>query len=315
MTTRILNIRIKQFIRAILQIGILRAIFLLILSVLILFYVFSNISENKNTEIIIGAYSLILLSIHVKRKDKTFLSIHSEKPRKIFFVEYFTLSVPLIILLVYFGQIIYAAMLTIFISIIPFIEINIKKTGLNTVFQKLIPDDNFEWKSGVRKNFFILVFIWFTGILTSFYVASVPVIIFIFGIIISGFYETPESLPVLSAKELNEKRFLIDKITNHIKLFSILIIPLIVLFIIFNPEYYYIPLIEYLIISCFLVYTILLKYAFYRPDKKSEAVRIFTMAGIAGIFIPVLTPLILLLAIKFMFSALSNLKLYLHDFN
>ena len=179
----------------------------------------------------------------------------------------------------------------------------------------MIPDDNFEWKAGIRKNLFFFLGIWLIGMATSFFIASVPIAIFILGVIVLNFYEKPEPVQILLANELNTKKFLINKIQNHLIVFAITIVPLILLFIIFNPQYYYIPLIEFTIFSILLVYTILLKYAFYRPKNKSGATQIFSMIGIISIFIPFFIPIVLILSIKFLIQATNNLKFYLNDFN
>jgi len=315
MIAKILKIRIKQLSRIIHQIGIFRTLFLsVLLSFTVLFLFLATLSKS-NIEIITAAYLLLILIIHLKRKDKFFLNFYSDNPQRIFFVEYFLLSLPLILSLIYSRLWYYLIISTTLLIIISFLKINIKKSSANTIFQKFIPDDNFEWKSGIRKNLIFIILIWFAGITTSFYIASVPIAIFILGITVLGFYETPEPLQILIANELNVRKFLSKKIKNHLAIFSVLLVPLALLFTIFNTEYYYIVLIEYVILSFLLVYTILLKYAFYQPNIKSGTIQIFTMIGIIGIFIPVFIPVILLLSIKFLFQAFNNLKFYLNDFN
>jgi hypothetical protein len=313
--TGILNIRIKQLIRIILQIGIIRTIFLLGLFVFILLYIFITLSEKSNQEFIVGVYVLLLLSIQIKRKDKVFLNIYTKVPQSIFLFEYILLSLPILIPLIYYGLWIYLLFFIICLIIIPFLKISIKKSSVNSVFQRIIPNENFEWKSGIRKNLVPFIGIWFIGLSMSFFVASVPIVIFVLGMIVLNFYEKPEPLQILLADELGVKRFLIKKIKKHLILFFILIIPLILSFLIFNLEYYYIPLIEYVMFSILLIYTILLKYAFYQPNNKSGAMQIFTMIGVISLFIPVFIPLILFLSMKFAFQASNNLNFFLNDFN
>ena len=315
MIAEILNIRIKQLFRIILQIGIIRAIFLLGLLSFLFLYVFITLSEKSNQEFIVGAYVLLLLTIQIKRKDKVFLNIYAKVPQSIFQFEYFLLSLPILIPLIYYGLWTYLLLFTICLIAIPFLRISIKQSSINSVFQRIIPDENFEWKSGIRKTLITFIGIWLIGLSTSFFVASVPIAIFVLGVIILNFYEKSEPLQILLADELNVKRFLIKKIKNHLLLFSVLIIPLILPFIVFNLEYYYIPLIEYAIFSILLIYTILLKYAFYQPNSKSGAMQIYTMIGVVSLFIPVLIPVVLLLSIKFAFQASNKLNFYLNDFN
>ena len=316
MVTEIIHIRIKQIIRILFQIGIFRVIFLFALLAFALFYLFNVLSEKSSGMLIIlGGYALLILLIHIKRKDKIFLNIYAKRTQSIFFVEYLLFSFPLIIPLIYYGLWIYLSFFILCLFLISFLNIEIKKSSINSIFQRVIPDSIFEWKAGIRKYLIPFVVIWFVGFLTSFFVASVPIVIVILGIMILNFYELNEPLQILLADELNAKRFLIKKIKNHLLLFSILIMPLALLFVIFNHEYYYILLIEYVIFSVLISYTILLKYAFYQPNIKSGAMQIFTTIGVISLFIPVFIPLILILSIKFLFQASNNLKFYLYDFN
>lgn len=315
MIVKILNIRIKQIARIASQIGIFRTIFLFGFIASFLSILFIKTEGNKYEELMIGIFSLSILFIHLKRKDKEFLEINALKPQRILLTEYVIISAPLIISLLYRGLWNYLIIYLFTLTLISFLKIIPKKSSLNTVFQKLIPDENFEWKSGIRKYLLLFIVIWPVGLFTSFFVASVPIAIFILGAVVLSFYEKPESLQMLIAGELNTKRFLMKKVKSQLLYFSILILPLVLSFIIFHPRYYYIPLLEYLIFIILIIYTILLKYAFYQPANKSGAIQIFTMIGSFCLFIPVFIPVILLLSIKFLFQASHKLKFYLNDFN
>ncbi len=263
----------------------------------------------------IGSFVLSILIIHLKRKDKEFLEIYAPKPQGVFIVEYVILSVPLILSLLYKRSWSYLFIYLLILTLISLLKITPKKSSLNTIFQKWIPDENFEWKAEIRRYLIFFLVIWFAGLLTSFFVASVPITIFILGSVVLGFYKKSEPLQILIAGELNTRQFLIRKIKSQLFSFSILIIPLVLAFVIFHPHYYYIAFIEYAVFMILFIYTILLKYAFYRPDKESGAIQTFMIIGAFCLFVPVLIPLILLLSIKFLFQASHKLKFYLNDYN
>ena len=315
MILKILTIRLKQLSRIIAELGIFRAIFLFGLICFGLLAMFLKLDEESYQEIIVGVIALSILSVHLKRKDKQFIKIHTPKPYAIFLTEYILLSLPLLIALIYYELWVFVLAYFLFLIAIPFIRISAKASSINSGLQKIIPDSNFEWKAGIRKNLILFVGVWFFGLITSFFVASVPIAIFILGVMVLSFYEKSESIQVLLANELSSGKFLAGKIRNHLIIFAVTIAPLFLSFIIFNPQYYYIPLIEFLIFVTLLVYTILLKYAFYQPHNKSGATGIFSMIGIICIFIPVFIPVVLLLSIKFLFQAVNNLNFYLNDFS
>lgn len=315
MIFEILNIRVKQLFRIIIQIGIFRAIFLLGILSLFLLYIFIILSEKTYQIYLIGVFITLLLAIQIKRKDKVFLNIYAKKPQIIFLIEYLILSIPLIIPLIYYDLWTWLFLFLLSLPLIPFLNLNIKHNSINSVFQRIIPNDNFEWKAGMRKNIILLISLWIIGLITSFYFMSVPIIIFVLGVIILNFYEKPEPLQILLAQELNTKMFLRKKIINHLIVFYSMITPLILLSVAFNPEYYYILLIEFFAFSFLLIYTILLKYAFYKPNIKSGATQIFTNIGVIGLVIPIFIPLIIILSIRFLFKASNNLNFYLNDYN
>lgn len=315
MIQAIIKIRIKQISRAIISLGMLRTIFLSGLIIFLFIGMFVQMSKVPNNKVLTGALLLIILIIHSKRTDKSFLKIISVDYKMIYLTEYLLLSIPLIICQIYYHQWLILSLTFILIYVITILDFKKRQNSVNTKIQRLIPNNCFEWKAGVRKNIIFIVLIWTIGISASFFVGSVPIAIFILGITILNFYEKGEPLQMLIARELNAKKLLGKKIKDQIFLFSVIVIPLIIVFIIFHPENWYIPLGEYLLFLFLLTYVVLLKYAFFEPNKKSEATQFFSAIGVISIFIPFLIPVVLILALRFYFKSLSNLNFYLNDFN
>ncbi len=315
MLKEILKIRLKQLARAAAEIGFFRLIFLLGLAAYLVFAVYTKLQDPFYKDLITGVFAFIIFSLHIKRKDKTFLNLYSPQAQIIFFVEYFLLSLPLLILLAYNQSWTHFVFIIAFLLILPFLRIPFKKYSINTWFQKQIPDSNFEWKAGIRKNVILFLGVWFIAIFTSFFIGSIPIAIFILGILVMSFYENNESLPMLLAKEQSPKTFLKRKIWSHLLIYLAVMIPLLLSFIIFHLEYYYIPLLEIMIFSILIVYNILLKYAFYSPNEKAGGTQIFSAIGSISVFVPFVLIIVFVLGIKFLFQALHNLKFYLHDFH
>ena len=195
------------------------------------------------------------------------------------------------------------------------LEINTKFSSLNTKLQALIPADSFEWKAGVRRYLYIIVPVWCISIITSFFVASVPVAIFILGVLVLNFFETSESYQILMSYELNSKHLLQLKLKRQLQLFSFVALPLIGMFLIFHYDKWYIAVAEYIIFCILYVYIIMLKYSFYEPNKKSKATQLYSFVGVLGCIIPVLIPVVLLLATWFYYKSINNLNFYLDDYN
>jgi len=311
-----IKIRFKQFYRWTIEMGLIRLIFLIGLLGFIAFILFKQTSKIPNAYYVSGAFLLMVILIHIKRQDKIFLKIHFINYKLIYLAEYLLLIIPVIVSLIYHFQWIIAV--SILCAIGAIVNIDIKKPkqrNLNTKLQQLIPYDCFEWKAGIRKTLFLIITFWMIGLSTSFFIGSVPIVIFILGILPLGFYEKGEPLQMVLAYEMGSNKFLFHKIKMQTILFSVLSIPLMVGFMIFHFERWYIPIAEYFIFISLHTYVILAKYAFYEPNKKSGALQLFGIIGVMGTIIPVLIPVVWLLSIRFYFKSRKNLNFYLNDYN
>lgn len=310
-----LKIRFKQLLRALIGIGIFRLFVLLAILFFIVISLSFQVSKEPNVYILSFVFFVIILSIHLKREDKLFLKTHFNQYKKLYFIEYFFLSTPLFIMLIIHHRWLTALSYFPFLFLIPQINISAKQISYNTKVQRLIPDNCFEWKGGVRKNLLSISLIWLIGFGTSFFVGSVPAVLFILGLFSLSFYEKGESLQMLLAWEMGTKQFLLIKIKNQIQLFSVLSFPLIIVFILFHPGNWYIPVAEFVLLLLFQIYIIVLKYAFYKPNMKSGGAQMFSAFGAISIFMPFFIPLVWVLTIWFWFKSLATLNIYFDDDN
>ena len=310
-----INIRFKQIFRSLEGLGLIRAIFLIGLLGFIGFVLFIQTALTPNSSYTVGFYLVIITLIQVKRPDKRFTEINFNNFKLIFLIEYLLLMFPLFICLIYHSQWIQVISVVVFTLLIVNLDIKLKRKSLNTSIQKLIPSDCFEWKGGVRNTLILIVPLWIIGLGTSFFVGSVPVVIFILGILPLSFYEKGEPIQMILSYEMGTNRFILHKIRMQLALFTILTIPLIIAFISFHPDIWYIPIAEYFIFISSHIYVILTKYAFYQPNNKTSSAQVFGAIGALGLIIPVFIPLIWLLSIRFYFKSRENLNFYLNDYN
>jgi len=310
-----IKIRYKQFYRGIRGLGLTRIVFLTGLFGFAAFSMFVYTSQVPNVYLTSSVYLLIIAIIHLNRQDKLFLKSHFINYKLVYLIEYILLSIPILVSLIYHKQLIAFTIVLLAIGLI--VNLNIKpiKSNLNTKFQQLIPNDSFEWKAGIRKILFLIMPLWIIGFFTSFYIGSVPIVIFILGIIPLSFYEKCEPIQMILSFEMNTQKFLFHKIKLQTVLFSVITIPLLIVFIIFHTEIWYIPIAEYLLFISLHVYIILTKYSFYEPNKKPGGSQIFGAIGATGTIIPVFIPVVWLLSIRFYYKASKKLNFYLNDYN
>lgn len=315
MISALFKIRLKQIQRAILEIGFLRIILLILLFGFAVIYMYVLSSKLQNSVYVTSFMIFVVVLIQTRRQDKKFSRIHFKHFRLTFFIEYIFLSIPLFICLAIHSHLIVIYVLFFLLFGITWINIKPKNQNLNTAIQKWIPENCFEWKAGIRKTLFWIVPLWIIGFATSFYIGSVPITIFILGITFLSFYENGEPYQMILSFELSSNQFLLLKLKAQVAIFSIVVLPLVALFIIFHPELWYIPVAEYLVFISLLSYTILVKYAYYEPNSRSAAAQTFVAIGALGAIIPVFLPIVWLMSGRFYFKSVDKLNFYLNDYN
>jgi hypothetical protein len=310
-----INLHFQQLKRVLISLGLFRFVFVLAVFVLACLALFAVLKTGQNLEMATGAITLLILAIQVQRTDITFLKIQFHHYRKILFIEYLILSIPLTGFLIFFLRWELIMILFAAIILIPFIEIKWSGRFRNSAFQNRLPDDAFEWKAGVRKNLWIILLIFFAGLGFSFLTGAVPLAVFALGVFPLKFYERGEPAQMLIVLERNASGLILKKFKIHLLIFSCITAPLIFAFLIFHFELWYIVLAEYVLFLSLHFYFIVIKYAFYVPNEKPAAVEVFTAIGTVGVIIPVLLPIVWVLTVWMFFRAKRNLKPYLHDFD
>jgi len=281
-----------------------------------MFFVFLYLQTSKfpNAMYASTIALLLILMLHTKREDKLFLKINFSSHKWIYFIEYLFVSLGLIAFLLIhnFWDI---ALLTIAVlGIISQLDLKINRTSYNTRIQKWIPDECFEWKSGVRNLFPIILIIWLFGLIFSFFVGSVPIALFILGIISLNFLEKGEPYQMITAFEKDPNKFLSLKIKQQLAILTVISAPMIIVFQFFHFHLWYVPFIVYIVFCILQVYAILVKYSFYEPNSKSAAAQIFIGIGFVSFMLPVFAPLIILLSLRFYLKAKHNLSYFLNDY-
>ncbi|MFA5417891.1 MAG: hypothetical protein WC341_05480 [Bacteroidales bacterium] len=315
MIAAFLNIRIKQFNRAMSGLGLFRVVFLLGLLGFAGFVIFMLSSEETNSYYVSGGLVLILITLQLNRRDQAFLKTHFDTYKRLFLVEYALIAFPIALVLSIHSQWIPLLLLVASTGIITQLDYKPKQRSTNSLLQRLIPPASFEWKSGIRRSLFFIVPLWFIGLGTSFFTGSVPIVVFILGIIPISFYENGEPIQMITVYEKNTHQFLWLKIKLQLQVFSAITLPLIGAFIIFHIEYWYIPVIEYLVFISLHIFLILTKYTFYQPNSKSAAASIFGAIGAIASIMAIFLPIVWLLSIRFYLKSVKNLNFYLDDYN
>jgi hypothetical protein len=308
-------LRLQQIFRMTSEVGIFRFLILLAVLVLVITGLVNAALQPDYQSAMVFMYALAILGIHSRRRDKLFIRIHFDYPFSVFFTEYVFLSLPLIAPLIFTNAYFHTIGFLALLSIIVYFNFDRTRQHLNTKLQSLIPAAAFEWKAGIRKSFWLFCIIWSIGLMFSFSDFMAPVSMVLTGLIVFSFYETGEPLDMLMVFELKPAKLIAYKIALHTAILFCCNLPLMLLFWLFHPSIWFIPVVIMLLIIFGHVYLILLKYAFYTPMEKPAGSDLLIAMGFTGMIVPVFMPVVMLLSIRFYFKAINNLKQYLDDFD
>lgn len=307
--------RVKQLYRELSGVGLIRVLFLLALGVLAcLFLVRAAQSVQNAIYITLGIFTG-LASLHFKRNDLKFMIINFKNYKHIILAEYLVFLIPVFALLVYNHQPLPIVILLFLTTLLTTLNWRPKKqTGFQWIVQH-IPNQSFEWKAGLRQSAAFILLLQLIALLASSFIGTIPIILFIIGLIPLNFYNYGEPYQMLLASEAGPNRFLFQKITSALALYSTISLPILILFLIRHPNYWYIPVVEYVAFGTVYCYVILLKYSFYKPNQRLDSVQAFSTIGSLALIIPFFLPVIWALSIWFYFKSKAKLNYYLHDFN
>lgn len=304
-----------QFYREIVGIGLFRFVVLLGIVFLLFAFLYLQTSEFSNAVFASFIVLLLILTLHIKRNDKIFLRVNFSNTKWIFFIEYLLLSLVLQVFLIVHSFGCLAFLNVAIIGIIVQLDFKRKQSRSNSRVLGWLPAECFEWKSGIRKHFPVILTIWLLGISFSFFVGGVPIALIVLGFIFLSFLEKSEPYQMVIAFEKDPNGFLSLKIRQQTAILLAVSAPLILSYQIFHFHLWYIPFIVLIVFCILLVYAILMKYAFYEPNGKSQAAQIFMVIGIVCLIMPIFAPIIVLLTLRFYLKAKKNLSHYLNDYH
>jgi len=306
-------IRFKQFYRIILELGILRSLFFLV-GLVFVYYLHLKYYYLKGTFFIPVSYILLILSMHVSRKDKEFVKLFFNRTSSLFFLEYLLVVLPLFIVAFIANQWMHIFGIFIFLFVLafffPMLNYNFRSRFIIKYDFKMP-----EWYAGTRKNGFLL-FILNVFSLLFFKNMSVQIgIILLVSLILMSFFINCESKEMLESFSVKGVSFLRNKVMMHLKYaFFILIIPLCLL-LVFNAELFYLAFVLLVIVISMQLFAIYLKYAFYEQGEVLTQNSTFHMLFFIGFIFPFFTPVAMYFLFNYRKKAIENLKSYLNDSN
>jgi hypothetical protein len=331
MVARIIIIRFLQFYRLISGIGAFRIIFMLLLAVFAVFIAYNVLEEPSYTAGFSAVMTFALLSLHITRKDKRFLRILSDRYRLVFLAEYLLALLPFVVISLMVANLTAAIVLLLLCLVIPWIRLHadlqdassLLRFLINPVKSKLSLGLNvgmpvrdplaFEWISGWRSYFIVLIPVYLIVLGFSFTYLVAPIGMMVLSLLITGIHYQGEPREFIEIFADSPSAFLFRKIRKAAVYLCMLFLPIAVIALIFQPHTWYMIL-GALFLSCvFHLISIVFKYALFKENSDLSSNGMIVLLNILCVLLPFFWPLPVIMGARYYQKAIQNLKPYFND--
>lgn len=254
---------------------------------------------------------LFLYTYHTNRKDLTFIKHYLAHPLRDVCINYNLLTLSVSLAIASSGWIPIAFALHLCVTVLVFIKLNFSGPPLLFI-RKYLPASEFEWISGIRKNFIPLLILFLLALFLSPVKFFGPLALFLMNSIFLSFYNAFEPLSMLNPYNLPVEHFLKQKISFFIKVILILNVPLLLVNSVFHPDIIWFNLCFLIGFSMLASFSVYIKYANYQP-KHDLKFHIDYLFFYAAALIPFLLPLSFFLNRSHKKKAIHNLLNYTND--
>lgn len=253
----------------------------------------------------------IFQGVQVKRKDQNLLKLLGVSGYWLYTGFFLILSSPVLVGLSLGLKWTYVLFLIAFCFLIPLTRsymFNPDRLFVN--IGGFLPFKYFEWRAGLRQYGLAVCALLLIGIGLSFFVATVPLVIFFLTINTSVFYLNGESKELLCATSSSPKNLIWSKVKAHLTLSGIMLTPISILFLVFHSEYWFVLLAVLTIALIVNINAIIFKYASYQPGQSFESNSVLQGISMASFLVPFLAPLPIVLSFINYKKALNRLAVY-----
>lgn len=250
-------------------VGIFRLIFFVSLVAAFLLFKLPDLNSANGFFVVI-LYPLMILPVHLLRKDQDFIKKLDQPKEVIFMAEYHALVVPFSLCLLFFHQ--WPAVLSghLLISLIPFIpslRIKKKKSGID-FFTYWIPAHLFEWRSFGRQHAVYIIIGFSLILLLSSNAVTMALAILIMVASLSEAYSYLEPKELMEIYPAN-RAFLRAKLKDHSLFIHLVFLPFYLLFLMLHSDFWYLPVLLIIVIECSICFCLLYKYSWFgRTNSK-----------------------------------------------
>ena len=254
----------------------------------------------------------LLASLHVFRKDNTFLKIVGAHYYGLYATEYHLLVSPFYGVFLLQSQWLTLLGMLVAVSLVPLLRVTFRPRTSGICGLPLVPPEAFEWKSGLRRYGVIIGSLYFLALVCYPYPFVALAVVVVFTLLVTTFYNESESRLMVDVYTTSPRAFLLTKWRIQLTLFWAGCAPLLLIFALAYPKYWYVLLVLFVVSSIIQVLGINLKYSLYEPGRSLNK-DIFMAIYFLSLFVPYFVPVPLAMAFHYYRRAHRNLQTYLDD--
>jgi hypothetical protein len=261
----------------------------------------------------ITALFFLCLHIQLTRKDKSFVYTCIEHPKREIFTEYVFLTFPFSVTVLFTSNWYLYPILLIALAIIPTFSYSAKHITYLKKISRVISPKDFELISFFRKSFIYIVPIYILALAFCWFRFFPLILLWFLAVCVSSGFIECEPLNILKAQSLPPSSFLKKKITRNLKYLFVLMLPIVIINTIFNPQLWLFNLLFIPTQLALFGLAICLKYSNFEPGRTfiGNSLLLSLVSGAA--ILPYCLPVVLIIAMTYYKKAVDHLKNYLHD--
>ena len=279
-----------------------------------IFWIYSFFLQQKPNIVIwlCSLTSLSLIAWHRGRRDLRFMESNMPDYHLLLSIEYLLFLLPLIIASLPGGYANYWLPCIFIALLLPWYRPQNEQRAMNK-WLWFIPLALFEWRSGMRKLYVPLVFLYLAAWLAVVVPYLSLFLLWLLTVLSIGFYDHNEDLAVLTDSFTTARTFLHHKLFRHLKWVMFWFVPVVAVHLIFHWQNVFVVLLILVGLVMLWIFSILAKYSHYTPGyswvKQSNFTAVIAILSILpiGFIFPAGYSL------YYYFKAVHNLKPYFDD--
>ena len=310
---RILKLKSKILLRALQELTFFAKVVLLAMIGAAGYAVYMFCDRSPVCYYLPAAVALLILGLHLRRKDFHFCRKLLQHPGRLFALEYSLIAAPFLLITLVkapTGLCAVYVLAPVIVAALPRLDAPLRRHA--RPFRIPMPD--LETVSLFRRAGLLIWGLLLLALALCFAPAVSVVIIYLLVLFASASFDQAESLTLLCLEELPAKQFLHRKIRRQVAFWAMLTLPVLVLYAVLHLDTAYHVLVPVVLCPLQIAANVSARYSVFRPNRTITG-RASLALCLLGYLFPILAPFSIVLTVVYYLDAIRNLNTYLYAYH